>query len=317
MTSNVSSDAGSAAPPLVLLVGPTASGKTDVSLCLARALNAEIVACDSRQLYRGLDLGTGKPAGPALARVRHHMLDRLDPRAVANAARYEREARQIIGDIHARGRRVLVVGGSGLYVRALLEGIFDGPGRNEELRDQIRARAEREGWGALHAELFDRDPETAERVHPNDGIRITRALEIIDATGEPVRRAQARAGHEPIETPWRAFGIDWPRGILRQRISDRFRIMVADGLVDEVNSLLASGVPPNAPAFRSPGYREIVSHLSGEMSLEEAMERGSIATAQYAKRQHTWFRKMEALEWVPGEDNARTVSDTILERLAS
>jgi tRNA dimethylallyltransferase len=289
-----------------------------VSLHLADALGgAEIVAADSRQLYRGLDVGTGKPDAAARARVPHHMLDLLEPSEVANAARYARAARAAIAAIRARGRAAIVVGGSGLYVRALLSGLFAGPGRDAPFRERLRARAERVGWPALHAELAARDPATAARVHPNDAVRVTRALEIIEGTGMPASEARRRGAGPPIGVKARAFAIEWPREALDERIARRFDAMLAAGLVEEVRGLLARGVAPDAPALRAPGYAEIVRHVRGDISLEEATALAVRATRRYAKRQMTWFRKVPDLAWTRAEDDAARVADAIVARLGA
>lgn len=320
MRSSASSDGASGGePPLLVLVGPTASGKTDVSLFLAEALGdaggAEIVAADSRQLYRGLDVGTGKPDAAARARVPHHMLDLLEPADVANAARYAREARAAVVAIRARGRAAIVVGGSGLYVRALLTGLFAGPGRDAAFRERLRARAARDGWRALHAELAARDPETAARVHPNDAVRITRALEIMDGTGMRASAARRVGADPPIGIAARAFAIEWPREALAARIARRFDAMLAAGLVDEVCVLLARGVPPDAPALRAPGYAEIVRHVRGEIPLDEATALAVHATRRYAKRQMTWFRATPEIAWMHGDPDPARVARAILDRL--
>lgn len=342
MRSSASSDGADAREsPLLLLVGPTASGKTEASLLVAEAFErrlldvrkatqaespggaagvakargVEIVCADSRQLYRGLDVGTGKPDAAARARVPHHMIDLLEPTEVANAARYAAAAREAIAAIRERGRLALVVGGSGLYIRALVGGLFAGPGRDASFREAVRARAERAGWGALHAELATRDPETAARVHPNDAVRITRALEIIEGSGLPASAARRRRPGGAIGLAVRAFAIAWPREMLAERIERRLDAMLAAGLVDEVRGLLARGVPEDAPAFRSPGYAEVLRMLRGEITLEEARELAIRATRQYAKRQMTWFRRMPDLAWIAGEAGAAAVAATIVEAL--
>jgi len=308
---------GGSAPALILVVGPTASGKTDVSVALAAALDAEIVCADSRQLYAGLDIGTGKPTARQRASIPHHMLDTLDPAQPANAAAYARAARDAIRSIRARGKRAIVAGGSGLYVRALLEGIFDGPGRDVPLRARIAERASRRGWPALHAEVATRDPETAARIHPNDAIRITRALEIMEATGLPASEARRRGAMPPIEFAHRAFAIDWLRAVLDERIRARFAAMLDAGLVAEVRHLLDSGVRADAPAFDAPGYREIVEHIAGAIGLDRAAELAITATRQYAKRQMTWFRRMDALEWVPAQATCDATTALIVAALSA
>jgi tRNA dimethylallyltransferase len=285
-------------PPVVVLLGPTAAGKTDVSIPLAERIDAEILVADSRQLYRGLDVGTGKPSAAQRRRVAHHLIDVLEPGEPANAARYAAGARAQIAALHARGRRALVVGGSGLYVRALLEGFFRGPGRDAGFRAELAERAAAQGWPRLHAELAASDPETAARIHANDAVRITRALEIARATGMPASTARRRLAEEPLALAWRAFGLRVAREELVARIARRFDDMLAAGLVDEVAALLRRGVPHDAPAFAAPGYREIVAHLSGEVALDAARARAITATARYAKRQMTWFRAMPGIDWI-------------------
>lgn len=306
---------GGRAPALVLVVGATASGKTDVSVALASLLDAEIVCADSRQLYAGLDIGTGKPTAEQRARVPHHLIDTLDPSEPANAAAYARAARAAVGAIVARGKRAIVAGGSGLYVRALLDGIFDGPGRNDAFRARIAERAASGGWSALHAELARHDPASAARIHPNDAVRITRALEIAEMTGLPASEARRRGATPPIGIEHRAFAIEWPRPLLDERIRARFALMLEAGLVAEVRALLDRGVRADAPAFDAPGYREIVAHLAGALSLERAAELAVTATRRYAKRQATWFRRMEGLERVAAQPAADATAALILAAL--
>jgi tRNA dimethylallyltransferase len=302
-------------PPFLLILGPTASGKTDASLVVADALGAEIVVADSRQLYRGLDAGTGKPDAAARARIPHHLLDVLEPDALADAAAYARAARGALEAIERRGRAALAVGGSGLYVRALVHGLFEGPGRDAAFRDALATRAARDGWPALHAELAMRDGEAAARIHANDAVRITRALEIIAATGLPATDARRRFATPPLGRPHRAFAIAWPRAALDARIARRFETMLAAGLVAEVETLLARGVPYDAPSLRSPGYAQVVRHLRGELALEDAAALAVRATRRYAKRQMTWFRAMSHLVWVDGREDAADTGRAILERL--
>ena len=275
--------------PVVVLTGPTGTGKTAVALELAASLGAEIVCADSRQIYRGLDVATGKPTREERARVPHHGFERLDPTERASAGEYARATRGVLDGLAARGTTALLVGGTGLYLRALHAGIADVPAVDAAVRTRVRARLDAEGPAALHAELATLDPGLAARLAPGDGQRIARGLEVALATGRPLSswHAAAAAGEPPR---WLWIALERPREILREALASRARGFFRDGLVEEVRALLERGVPATAPAFDALGYREAIDVIAGRLTTDEACERLVLHTVQYAKRQRTWLR---------------------------
>lgn len=293
-------------PPVLLLMGPTASGKTRLSLDLADRIPSEIISVDSAQVYRGMDIGTAKPDAATLQRVPHHLIDILDPAEAYSAARFREDALRLIAEVRARGRMPMLVGGTMLYFRALQQGLSDLPPANAALRERIEEDAERLGWPAMHARLAAQDPATAARLHPNDQQRIQRALEVIELSGiapsELYRQPKAGGGGIPGEVIKLALNPP-ARAELHRRIAERFRQMMAEGLLEEVRRLHARGdLHPDLPAVRAVGYRQLWGHLDGECSLDEAVERGIAATRQFAKRQLTWLRSEPGLCWLdPGQ----------------
>ena len=291
-----------ARPRVLALVGPTGAGKTALGIALAERFEAEIVNADSRQVYRRLDIGSAKPTPAQRARVRHHVLDVAEPDEQFDCARYRTLALAAIADIVGRGRRVLVVGGTGLYVKVLLRGVFAGPSRDPALRARLAA-AEAACPGALHRRLCALDPVTAAGVHPHDRVRLIRALEIFELTGRPI--SDWRAAHAFAERRFTTclLALDVPRAALYRRIDARCQVMIAAGLVGEVQGLLAAGLDPAVPALQSPGYREIGEYLRGLCDLPTAVARMARATRRLAKRQLTWFRNDSEVAWcVPDLD---------------
>lgn len=283
---------------VIVLTGPTGIGKSDWVLRLADELSIEIVSCDSAQVYRGMDIGTAKPDAATRARVRHHLLDLRDATESYSAGEFVTDATQALRDIVARGHLPVVVGGTMLYLRALLQGIAVLPGAHGALRAAIDARAARDGWAALHAELASLDPLAAARIHPNDRQRIQRALEVRYATGAPISTLQASRVASQPDFDFRCWAlVPGERAILHRRIAQRFEAMMAAGLLDEVRRLFARGdLTAQHPAMRAVGYRQLWQHLAGECSLDEAVERGIAATRQLAKRQLTWLKSSLSYE---------------------
>ena len=290
------------APPLVIVLGPTAVGKSRVAVDLALRFGGEIISGDSIQVYRGFDIGTDKP-GPAERRgVPHHLIDIADPEAQYTAADFVRDALASARDIGSRGRLPIVTGGTGLYLKALVDGLFPGPGRDPALRAALEAEARENGLEALFRRLEQADPDYARKVRSRDRVRIIRALEVLEATGKPMSE-HFRDTRSPVAG--RALvriGLTLDRAALCRRIEERVDRMFARGLVEEVRGLLARGVSAAAPAFRALGYRHVVRHLAGEIGLEEAAALTKIETRQYAKRQMTWFRKMAGVAWFSPDD---------------
>ncbi|MEJ5991260.1 tRNA (adenosine(37)-N6)-dimethylallyltransferase MiaA [Ramlibacter sp. PS3R-8] len=283
-----------ALPAVVALAGPTASGKSAASLVLAEALDAEIVSVDSALVYRTMDIGTAKPSREELARVPHHLIDILDPAERYSAAAFASDAQRLVRDIRARGRRVLLVGGTMLYFKALFEGLDALPAADAGLRAELEDEAARRGWPALHAELAAVDAVTAARLPPNDAQRIQRALEVYRATGVPLSQLHAGKGRSAGLQPDLFLSLEpADRAWLHERIAKRFDQMLAAGLIDEVRALRARGdLHAELPSMRCVGYRQAWEALDGAFSLDELRERGIAATRQLAKRQLTWLRSM-------------------------
>lgn len=292
-----------ALPRVVAIVGPTASGKTALAIAIARACGAEIVNADSRQVYRRLDIGSAKPTPAERAAAPHHLLDIVDPDEPFSAAEFQRRALAAIESIHARGRRVVVVGGTGLYVKALRGGLFAGPPRDPELRARLEAEEDAEP-GVLHRRLREADPEAAARVHANDRIRLVRGLEVFALTGRPISALQREHAFGQRTVEMRTLAPKWDRAELYARIDARCVAMLDAGLVEEVRSLLAAGYDPGLSSLRSPGYREIIAHLRGYCGLDRALADMQKATRKLAKRQLTWFRNDPETEWLPPEAEA-------------
>jgi tRNA dimethylallyltransferase len=294
--------------PLIVLLGPTASGKTDAALVAAPRLDAEIVSADSRQVYRGMDIGTAKPTAEEQARVPHHLLDRIDPSESYAAGRFRDEALAAIGEIRSRGKRAMVVGGTGLYLDALLRGLARAPARNDAVRAGLEAMIAREGTASLHARLAVVDPASSARIHANDAVRLIRALEIHEVTG---RRPSDFRRWEGGVADAIVVGIAWERGALYERIEERARGMMRAGLLDEVRRLHAAGHDEGSPGMRTPGYRELLRHLAGRLSLEEAVALTTRATRRLARRQIQWFRGKAGVIWVSGDRGAETVGGEV------
>ncbi|MDW8099057.1 MAG: tRNA (adenosine(37)-N6)-dimethylallyltransferase MiaA [Anaerolineae bacterium] len=275
-------------PPLVAIIGPTAVGKTALSIELALAINGEIVSADSRQIYRYMDIGTAKPTPAERARVPHHLLDVVDPDQPMTLAEYQRLAYAAIEDIHRRGRVPLLVGGTGLYVRAVLEGLrIPEVPPDPKLRARLEAEARALGAEALHARLAALDPVAAARVDPRNVRRVIRALEVCLHAGRPISELQ-----EAAPPPYRILriGLTRPRRELYARIDARVDAMIAAGLMEEVRSLLARGYGPELPAMSGLGYRQICRYLAGEQTLEEAIREIKRKTRRFVHQQQTWFR---------------------------
>lgn len=281
--------------PLIVIAGPTASGKTARALEVAERLGAEIVNADSQQVYRHFDIGTAKPTPEELRRVPHHLISAVEPDRPFNAGQYQALADRAIAEIRGRGLRVVVVGGTGLYVRILLHGLMPGPGASPELRARIKEEARRHGRAALHQRLAEVDPASAAAILPNDLVRIERALEIYELTGAPASAQRQAHGFSEDRYPYRLLVLDPPRAALFEAINQRTRRMFEGGLVDEVRSLIARGYRDASP-MRSVGYAQAVDVVEGRCSVEEAIAEAQKQTRHYAKRQVTWFRKERGAE---------------------
>lgn len=282
---------------LLVIAGPTASGKTAVALALARRLGAEIVSADSQQVYRHFDIGTAKPSPEELAAVPHHLISVVEPTELFSAGRFQQLADVAISEIQARGKRVVIAGGTGLYLRVLLHGVVDAPPRDEELRARLEDEARSHGVAALYARLSQVDPDAAAKIAPVDLVRIIRALEILALTGETASQRRAKHGFSSARHPFRMFVLNPDRAELYAAINERTRRMFEHGLLDEVRSLIARGFRHAAP-MRSVGYSEAIEIVEGRLTVEEGIARAAQATRNYAKRQLTWFRKEAGAEFI-------------------
>ncbi|OMG68843.1 tRNA (adenosine(37)-N6)-dimethylallyltransferase MiaA [Stutzerimonas balearica] len=299
-----------ALPPAIFLMGPTASGKTDLALELAEALPCELVSVDSALVYRGMDIGTAKPSSEVLARFPHRLVDILDPAESYSAARFAGDALQAMAEITASGRIPLLVGGTMLYFKALLEGLADMPAADSQVRAQLEAEAAVDGLAALHERLSEIDPESAARIHPNDPQRLIRALEVYHVSGLTMtehrarQRSQKLGAHAPDSgvLPYTVVQLSIApaqREVLHQRIERRFVHMVEQGFVAEVEALRGRGdLHLGLPSMRAVGYRQVWEYLDGAMTHDQMIERGIIATRQLAKRQFTWLRGWKGVAWL-------------------
>jgi len=285
---------------ILLLVGPTASGKSRLAMQVAAAAGGELVNCDAQQTYRHLEIATAKPSAEDRARIPHHLYDVVDPDEKINAGLFVAMADAAIAEIAGRGRLPLVVGGTGLYMRTLLRGVAQIPEIPAAVRNQVLQSMATEGAPALHARLRDVDPAAAERLHPNDAQRVSRALEVFIATGTPISEYQTAHHIAEVRYPHAAFAVEWPIKELEQRIRARVDQMFDAGLMDEARGLLEQGYPRDLRAFKALGYREAFAVLDGTLTERDARERIKILHRQYAKRQLTWFRK-EQVTWLPGD----------------
>ncbi|MBQ1782233.1 MAG: tRNA (adenosine(37)-N6)-dimethylallyltransferase MiaA [Gammaproteobacteria bacterium] len=293
-------------PPLLCLMGPTAAGKSALALALAEQLPVELVTVDSAQVYRTMDIGTAKPSAAERALVAHHLLDLVDPLEAYSAARFVNDALAAIADIRRRGKHPVLVGGTMLYYRALLHGLSQLPESDPLVRAELEARAAREGWVALHAELAVVDGPAAARIHPNDPQRLLRALEVYQLSGRPLSSLQ-NGGQPAYAGPVHAVAVALAdRALLHQRIDQRFRAMLDDGLIDEVETLRARGdLHLGLPSMRCVGYRQVWEYLEGHYERAALIERGVAATRQLAKRQLTWLRSWPAIDWVEAGDSSQ------------
>jgi tRNA dimethylallyltransferase len=280
------------------LTGVTATGKTRIALALARRLNAEIISLDSMAIYRGMDIGTAKPTPEQQAVVPHHLIDIVDPSEDFSVAQYVEAAHATIADICGRGREVLFVGGTPLYLKALLRGLFEGPPANWELRREIEAEVQQVGSEALHARLEQVDPVAASTIHPRDKRRLIRAIEVYRATGQPISHQQLQFDEGRPAEECRVFVLRRPREEQNARIDERVDEMLARGLVDEVRGLTAGGNELGRTASQAVGYREVLDYLAVKIDEATMVERIKTRTRQFAKRQGTWFRSLSECRFV-------------------
>jgi len=304
---------GSSRPRIVVIVGPTASGKSELAVRLAESVNGEVVNADSMQIYSGMEIGTARPSSEELARVPHHLYGTVSPEVNYTAAEFFAEAREIIAAIAARGKVPLIVGGTGLYIRALLSGLADSPPADESYRQELEAYAALHGPQALHDMLAEVDPLSSARLHVNDRLRIIRALEVFRQTGRSFSALQQQHGFAENCYDSCKIGIEVERKTLYARIDRRVDAMIAAGLFDEVQGLLGQGYSPALKSMGAIGYRELCAHLAGRYSLDEAVALIKRNSRHYAKRQLTWFKRDPEINWVEYPETFAKILNHVIE----
>lgn len=297
------------------LTGATAVGKTSVGIALAERVGAEIISLDSMAIYRGMDIGTAKPSRELRDRVPHHLIDVVDPTDEFSVSQYVDAAAVVVGEIRGRGREPLFVGGTPLYLKSLLRGLFDGPPADWRLREEIEQELEQVGHEALYDRLTHIDPVAASNIHPNDTRRLIRALEVFRATGEPLSHQQLQFDDERAAEDCRVFVLRRSREESHRRIEERVQAMVAAGLVDEARGLTADGRELGRTARQAVGYREALAFLAGEYDHDEMINRITYRTRRFAKRQGTWFRSLSECRFVDiaGEADAEAIAGSIVD----
>lgn len=311
-----------AKPRAIFLMGPTASGKTDLAMALSEHLPVELISVDSALVYRGLDIGSAKPSPQELAQYPHRLIDICDPAESYSAGRFRKDALAAMADISGRGKIPLLVGGTMLYFRALLQGMAEMPEADPAFRAEIETRAEKEGWPALHRELQAIDPALAAELHPNHSVRIERALEVYHLTGKSMSQLRAEQGSETLSEQYQIQQLaimPQDRAILHQRIAQRFARMLENGFIEEVKSLRARGdLHKDLPAIRAVGYRQVWEFLAGETEYAQMAEAGVAATRQLAKRQLTWLRRWPDVDSVNAQEpggKVRKIDEMLAEAL--
>ena len=302
-------------PKLVIILGPTGVGKSEVAIDVALRLEGEIVNADSQLVYRHMDIGTAKPSAAARNAVRHHLIDVVDPKGDFNAALYRESALNAIREISARGKRAIVCGGTGLYLRALIQGLFVGPGKNPEVRKRLETEAQEKGSSVLYEKLRENDPDATRWIHPNDRYRIIRALEVFELTGKGISRWQKEHGFAESAFQVLKIGLQRERQELYGLIDRRCDEMIERGLVEEVKSLVERGYSLELPALQSVGYKQIGLYLRGRLSLDEAIALIKRDTRHLAKRQLTWFRADKEIRWLHPEGERRKIVEAVKEFL--
>lgn len=282
---------------VIIIAGPTCSGKTALSIELARLLQGEIISADSRQVYKFLDIGTAKPTKSEMQTARHHLIDCFTPDTEYNASKFEMDSLSLIKEIISRGRTPVVAGGSGLYIRALADGIFNSVDTDEELRKELLLLRSERGDEYLYEELKKADPVSASKMLPQNWKRVIRALEVFKLTGEPIWKLQEEYKRD-VEYSFMQFGLNWKRDLLYSRIEKRVDDIIASGLVEETKRVLEMGYSKELNSLNTVGYKEIISYLNNEITLERGIELIKRNTRRFAKRQMTWFRKDERINWI-------------------
>jgi tRNA dimethylallyltransferase len=298
---------------IIFIVGPTSSGKTDVSVKLAEKLNGEIISCDSMQVYKDMDVITRVPGDDILSKVPHHLIKKIPPEEEYNVARFIEEAAALIDQIIARSKLPVIAGGTGLYMKSLIDGLFSSPPEDKDLREELKKEAEEKGSEYLHNRLKSVDPESASKLHPNDTRRIIRALEVYELTGEMIHEKKKETEGISSKYDCRIFGLELPRDVLYGRINETVEGMFNEGLVKLVEGLRARKL--SKTALKALGIKEVSAFLDGQVKLEEAVEELKKNTRRYAKRQLTWFRTDERIHWVDADRDISAIVQDILKEL--
>jgi tRNA dimethylallyltransferase len=301
-------------PRVIAILGPTGAGKSDLALRAAAEFSGEVVNCDSLQIYRHFDIGTAKLPADQRRGIPHHLIDILDPDQLCTAGEYARMARGVLAEVSARGRLPVVAGGTGFYLRALLDGLFPGPERDQVLRDRLAER-ERRRPGSIHRLLGRFDPQAARRIHPNDLPKLMRALEVYLLTRRPVTEIYQEGRDELRGYETLKIGLSPPRERLYARLDQRAEHMFQAGLMEEVRGILSRGFAASAKPFESHGYRQAIQLLNGELNLAEAVFYAQRNTRRYAKRQMTWFRQEPGIEWFAGFGEEPQIQQAIIDRV--
>jgi tRNA dimethylallyltransferase len=293
---------------LLVILGPTASGKSDLAMEVARRTGGEILSIDSMQVYRGMDVGTAKPTAAERAEVRHHLIDVVEPTELFTVARFVELADGVIADAQERGVPLIATGGTPLYYKALFEGLFEGPPADEAIRERLRGQ----GGEALHRRLVEVDPEAAGRIHANDMKRLVRALEVYELTGRPITSFQTEWAAPKHRHEARWVGLNWDREVLNRRINARVKAMMAAGWVEETRGLLERYGELSQTAAEATGYAELIAHVRGRMGLEEAVEQIKIGTRQLARRQLKGVRRGGQVRWLAGDAPREELMERVL-----
>ena len=297
---------------MIMILGVTASGKSRLAFDLARKISGEIISIDSMKVYRRMDIGTAKPSLERQKAVKHHLIDIMEPSEAFTAGMFLDNTRDAIDRIKAANKPVIAAGGTAMYIKTLLYGMFDGPPADEAIRQRLKKQIETEGTADLHRKMTEVDPEAGNRIHPNDARRIVRALEVYEITGKPISSFQQQFSAEKPLDDWTIIGLRRPKEQESRRMNKRVKIMIEQGLLDEVKSLLAEDKPLSKQAAAAIGYSEMIDHLNGKLSFDEAVEKIKINTRKFAKSQRTWFKTFKNVHWLDVEENE--TPDDILNR---
>jgi tRNA dimethylallyltransferase len=282
----------------ILILGVTASGKSTLAFELSKTIGAEIISVDSMKVYRRMDIGTAKPPAEKQKLIPYHLIDVVEPSEAFSVDKFLDLTEKAVADIQGRGKPVVAVGGTAMYIKALLFGLFEGPGSDEKIRGRLQKTAKEVGIAPLHQKLQQVDPEAADRIHPNDEKRIVRALEVYEITGKPISHFQKQWEAEHPSGDWTVIGLRREKEIESQRMNARVKKMIEAGLVEEVKGLLAEDKPLSPQAAAAIGYAEMIAHLKGEMELDETVEKIKINTRRFAKSQRTWFKTFRNVHWI-------------------